>query len=387
VRAGPLEVFAVALRLGVTSFGGPIAHLGYFRTEYVERRRWLDDAGFAELVALGQFLPGPTSSQVGMAVGYSRAGLPGALAGWAGFTLPSAVIMAAFGLLATGGGIDGDDVWLRALKLVAVAVVLDAVIGMARQLAATWATAVITVVTGAVLLVVPTSGLAQIACLAAAAVVGLVMFPSQADAEPDELPLQVGRRFGVVALMAFAAFLAVLPLIAGLGNLAELADAMYRAGALVFGGGHVVLPLLAVEMVPDLVSETDFLAGYGVAQAVPGPLFTFGTYLGQVAAGLPGAVVATVAIFLPGALILFGVLPFWQRVRSDARAQAALVGVNAAVVGLLGAAWVDPITSSSITSALDVGFATVLFVGLRFVKAPPWLVVVTAVLASPLLDL
>jgi chromate transporter len=387
VRAGPLEVFAVALRLGVTSFGGPIAHLGYFRTEYVERRRWLDDAGFAELVALGQFLPGPTSSQVGMAVGYSRAGLPGALAGWAGFTLPSAVIMAAFGLLATGGGIDGDDVWLRALKLVAVAVVLDAVIGMARQLAATWATAVITVVTGAVLLVVPTSGLAQIACLAAAAVVGLVMFPSQADAEPDELPLQVGRRFGVVALMAFAAFLAVLPLIAGLGNLAELADAMYRAGALVFGGGHVVLPLLAVEMVPDLVSETDFLAGYGVAQAVPGPLFTFGTYLGQVAAGLPGAVVATVAIFLPGALILFGVLPFWQRVRSDARAQAALVGVNAAVVGLLGAAWVDPITSSSITSALDVGFATVLFVGLRIVKAPPWLVVVTAVLASPLLDL
>jgi chromate transporter len=380
-------VFAVALRLGVTSFGGPIAHLGYFRTEYVERRRWLDDGAFAELVALGQFLPGPTSSQVGMAVGYSRAGLPGALAGWAGFTLPSAVIMAVFGAIATGGGIDGDEVWLRALKLVAVAVVLDAVIAMARQLAATWPTAVVAVVTGAVLVVVPTSGLAQIACLIVAAVVGLLLFRSQANSEPGELPLRVGHRIGVVALTAFAALLAVLPLIGGLGVLAELSDAMYRAGALVFGGGHVVLPLLEAEMVPDLVSETGFLAGYGVAQAVPGPLFTFGSYLGQVAAGLPGAVVATVAIFLPGALLLFGVLPFWQRVRSDARVQAALVGVNAAVVGLLGAAWVDPITSSSIASALDAGFAAVLFVALHFVKVPPWLVVVTAVLASPLLAL
>jgi chromate transporter len=386
VRAGPLEVLAVTLRLGVTSFGGPIAHLGYFRTEYVERRRWLADAEFAEIVALGQFLPGPTSSQVGMAVGYIRAGMPGAIAGWVGFTLPSAVIMAVFGAVATGS-VGGDEVWLRALKLVAVAVVLDAVVGMARQLAAARATAMVAVVTGAVLLVLPTSGLMQVACLVAAAFVGLLLFGRQAVSEPGDLPLHVGRRVGVVALAAFVGLLVVLPLIAGLGVLADLADAVYRAGALVFGGGHVVLPLLEAEMVPGLVSETDFLAGYGVAQALPGPLFTFGTYLGQVAAGLPGAVVATVAIFLPGALIMFGVLPFWQRIRSDARVQSALVAVNAAVVGLLGAAWIDPIATNSITSVLDAGFAAVLFVALRFVKTPPWVVVVSAVLASPLLAL
>jgi chromate transporter len=387
VRAGPLEVFVVTLRLGFTSFGGPIAHLGYFRTEYVERRRWLDDTAFAELVALGQFLPGPTSSQVGMAVGYARAGLPGAVTGWAGFTLPSAVIMAVFGAIATGGAVGGDEVWLRALKLVAVAVVLDAVIGMARQLAATWKTALIALVTAAVLLVLPVSGLIQVACLVAAAAVGLLLFRSRKVSEPGELPLRVGPRTGLIALTAFVALLAALPLIAGLGVIAELADAMFRAGALVFGGGHVVLPLLETETVPGLMSETEFLAGYGVAQALPGPLFTFAAYLGQVAAGLPGAVTATVAIFLPGSLILFGVLPFWARVRSDARVQAALVGVNAAVVGLLGAAWIDPITTSSITSAVDAAFALALFAALRFAQAPPWLVVIAAGVASPLLGL
>ena len=387
MRAGPLEVFVVALRLGVTSFGGPIAHLGYFRTEYVERRRWLDDRAFAELVALGQFLPGPTSSQVGMAVGYTRAGFPGALASWTGFTLPSAAIMTVFGAIATGGAVSGDEVWLRALKLVAVAVVLNAVIGMAQQLAATPRTAVVAALTAAALLALPESGLIQVACLVVAAVVGLVVFRSQALAEPGELPIHLRHRTGLAALTAFAGLLAVLPLLAGIGVLPELAVAMYRAGALVFGGGHVVLPLLETEIVPDLISETEFLAGYGMAQALPGPLFTFATYLGQVAAGLSGAVVATVAIFLPGSLILFGVLPFWQQVRSDSRVQAAIVGVNAAVVGLLGAAWIDPITTGSITSALDVAYATALFLALHFFKAPPWLVVITAVAASPLLGL
>jgi chromate transporter len=387
VRAGPLEVFTVALRLGVTSFGGPIAHLGYFRIEYVERRRWLDDAAFAELVALGQFLPGPTSSQVGMAVGYARAGLSGAAAAWIGFTLPSAVIMTIFGAIATGGAVGGDELWLRALKLVAVAVVLDAVIGMARQLAATWPRAVIAVITGAVLLLLPASGFIQVACLLVAALVGLLWFRSKLDAQPGELPIRVGRRTGLMALTVFGALLAALPLISGLGVLADLADAMYRAGALVFGGGHVVLPLLEAETVPNLVSETEFLAGYGVAQALPGPLFTFAAYLGQVAAGLPGAVVATIAMFLPGSLILFGVLPFWQQVRANARVQAALVGVNAAVVGLLGAAWIDPITTSSVTTVADAVFAVALFGALHFAKAPPWLVVIAAVLASPLLGL
>jgi chromate transporter len=379
-------VFTVALRLGLTSFGGPIAHLGYFRTEYVERRRWLTDAAFAELVALGQFLPGPASSQVGMAIGYTRAGWRGALAGWTGFTLPSAVIMAGFGALAARADI-GDEVWLRALKLVAVAVVLDAVIGMARRLAATRSTAAIAIITGVALLVLPTSGLAQVGCLALAGLAGLLGFRSQPVPDPAELPLNVGRRAGVVALSAFVALLALLPFIAGLGVLAELADAMYRSGALVFGGGHVVLPLLEAETVPGLIDETSFLAGYGVAQALPGPLFTFASYIGQVAADLPGAAVATIAVFLPGFLILFGVLPFWQRVRSDGRVQAALIAVNAAVVGLLAAALIDPIMTSSVDTVVDALFAAALFVALHFAKVPPWLVVIGAVLASPVLGM
>ena len=386
MRAGPGEVFTVALRLGMTSFGGPIAHLGYFRAEYVERRRWLSDAAFAELVAIGQFLPGPASSQVGMAVGYTRAGLAGAVAGWAGFTLPSAVAMSAFGALAATGSV-GDEVWLRALKLVAVAVVLDAVIGMARRLATTPTTAAMAVLTGVVLLLLPTSGLVQVGCLAAAGLLGLLLFRSEPLSDSEPLPLHVERRTGAVALAAFAALLLVLPLLSGFGTLLELTDAMYRAGALVFGGGHVVLPLMQAETVPDLVSEDAFLAGYGAAQALPGPLFTFATYLGQVAAGFPGALVSTISVFLPGFLILLGVLPFWQQVRSDPRVQAGLVGVNAAVVGLLGAALIDPIATSAVTSGVDVVFAAALFVALHLVKAPPWLIVLAAVLASPLLGL
>jgi chromate transporter len=322
-----------------------------------------------------------------MAIGYVRARLPGAVAGWLGFTLPSAVIMAIFGALATGGGVGGDELWLRALKLVAVAVVLDAVIGMARRLAATWTTARIAVASGAAMLVLPASGLIQVACLLIAAAIGLMFFRVAPTPAADELQVRVPRRAGAAALTTFVALLALLPLAAGLGVLAEIADAMYRAGALVFGGGHVVLPLLEAETVPGLVSQADFLAGYGVAQALPGPWFTFGTCLGQVAAGVPGAVVGTLAIFLPGFLILFGVLPFWQQVRSDGRVQAALTAVNAAVVGLLGAAWIDPIVTSSVTSALDAGFAAGLFGALSVLRAPPWLVVVAAVLASPLLGL
>ncbi|MCU0266347.1 MAG: chromate efflux transporter [Actinomycetia bacterium] len=380
------EVFAAALRLGLTSFGGPIAHIGYFRAEYVQRRRWLDDAAFAELVAVAQFLPGPASSQVGMAVGYTRAGLPGALAGWAGFTLPSALAMAAFGVVAATQDL-ADQPWLAALKLVAVAVVLDAVIGMAQRLTATLATAAIAVVTAVALLLLPTSGLLQVGCLLVAAAVGLVLFRRTALASGGPLPLRIGRRTGVVCLTALSALFLLLPVLEATGVLGDLAAGVYRAGGLVFGGGHVVLPLLETETVPDLVSETEFLAGYGLAQALPGPLFTFATYLGQVAAGLPGALVATVFVFLPGLLVLLGVLPFWQAIRGSARVQAALVGVNAAVVGLLGAALVDPIVAESVSSAADLLFAGVLFAALRVAHLPPWVVVVGAVAASPLLAL
>jgi chromate transporter len=380
-----VEVFVAALRLGLTSFGGPAAHLGYFRTEYVERRRWLTDAAYAELVALAQFLPGPMSSQVGMAVGYTRAGVRGAVSAWFGFTLPSAVLMAIAGAFVVNGTIGGDEVWVTALKLVAAAVVLDAVIGMASRLASTARTVVIAAATTAALLLLPTSGLAQVGTLAVAALVGLVLFRNAPTAEPGVLPLAIGRKAGVAALVVFAVLLVALPLLSGLGVLPELAAAMYTAGSFVFGGGHVVLPLLEAETVPALVTESEFLAGYGLAQAMPGPLFTFGTFLGQVSAGVPGAVVATIAIFLPSLLILLGVLPFWQGVRTDRRVQAALVAVNAAVVGLLTAALIDPITTSSIDSVRDGAFAVVLFVLLRFAHWPPWAVVLLALLASPLL--
>jgi chromate transporter len=381
-----LEVFRVALRLGLTSFGGPIAHLGYFRKEYVERRRWLTEGAYAELVALAQFLPGPASSQVGMGVGWHRAGLAGALAGWLGFTLPSAVLLAACGAFAATGEIR-DQPWLRALQLVAVAVVLDAVIGMARRLANRPGTAAVAVAVGVALLLAPRVAWVQVACLAAAGVLGLLLFRRHVDETPaEDLDIRISRRAGVAALVAFGTLLVALPALAGLGVLTALADAMYRAGALVFGGGHVVLPLLEIEVVPDLVGPDAFFAGYGLAQAAPGPLFTFGSYLGQVAGGVPGAVVATIAVFLPGSLILVGVLPFWNRVRTNVGMRAAVTAINAAVVGLLAAAWIDPIVLSAVHGPVEAVFAAALFAGL-LLKTPPWAVVAAAVLASPLLGL
>jgi chromate transporter len=379
------QVFGVALRLGVTSFGGPIAHLGYFRQEYVVRRRWLSEEAYAEVVAVSQVLPGPASSQVGFAVGMTQRGPVGGLAAWLGFTLPSALVMAGFAVLAATGRFD-DALWLAALKLVAVPVVLHAVVGMGRRLAATGRTATLAVLTFVAILLVP-SPATQVVALAVAAVLGVALLRDVAPVGPAELPLRLGRRWGAVALIGFAAMLVMLPLLAATGPLAEVAAVHYRAGALVFGGGHVVLPLLQEQVVPGTVDDTTFLAGYGVAQAVPGPLFTFGTYLGQVMAGVPGAVVATVFIFLPGFLLLLGVLPFWSAVRTDRRVSSALVGVNAAVVGVLAAALYDPIMTTTLVGPVEVVLAAALYLALALGKAPPWLVVLGAVLASPLLAL
>ncbi len=381
--AGLGEVFVAALRLGLTSFGGPVAHLGYFRTEYVDRRRWLDDEAYAELVAISQFLPGPASSQVGFAVGMTQRGLPGGVVAWLGFTLPSAVLLAAFGAVAASGAL-GDPVWLQALKIVAVAVVLDAVLGMARRLTATARTATLAVLTFGAVVLVP-SGVTQVVALLVAAGAGLWLFRDAAAAGPVALPVRVSRRVGAACLLLFVVLLAAVPALAGSGPLADLAAKTYRAGSLVFGGGHVVLPLLEQQAVPALMDSSTFLAGYGAAQAVPGPLFTFATYLGQVAAGVPGAVVATVFVFLPGFLLLVGVLPFWTRVRDDRRVQAGLVGVNAAVVGILAAALYDPIITSTLTGAVPVVFAAALFVLLHVWRAPAWAVVLVAVVASPVL--
>ena len=377
------EVFTVALRLGLTSFGGPIAHLGYFRTEYVQRRRWLTDDQYSEIVALAQVLPGPASSQVGFAVGWTQQRLAGALAAFAGFTLPSALLMAGFAAVVTTQDVT-DAVWLTALKIVAVAVVTDAVLGMGRALASTGRTATLAVVAFGVVLLVP-SPVAQVAALLVAGLAGAWLFAGSSARGPRDLPLTVSRGWGTAALAVLAVLLLAVPLATRAGGLAELAGIHARAGALVFGGGHVVLPLLEAPMVPALMDDSTFLAGYGMAQAVPGPLFTVSAYLGQVVAGPAGALVALAFIFVPGLLLLVGVLPFWARLRGNDRVQAGLVGVNAAVVGVLAAALYDPLITTTLLGPGEVVFAAALLVALHVWKAPPWTVVLGAVLASPLL--
>lgn len=375
------EVFRAFLKLGVTSFGGPVAHLGYFRDELVLRRRWLDEGAYAETVALCQFLPGPASSQVGFALGLQRAGFAGALAAWTAFTLPSAIILFSFayGAEALTGPI--GQALVHGLKLVAVPIVAHAIWGMARSLTPDLPRAAIA--TAALLLAtfVPTA-LGQVGAIAAGGAVGLWLCKKGTPpAQPTIVP-RVGRRAGLLCLAAFLALLFGLPLAALLSGSHGLAlfDALYRAGALVFGGGHVVLPVLETEVVRSgWVSKDGFLAGYGAAQAVPGPLFTFASYLGAVGGpepnGVGGAAIALVAIFLPGLLLLVGALPFWTVMRERNWAQAALAGTNAAVVGILSRAFLDPVCSSAIEAPVDIAIAAAGFVALSFAKIPAWGVV------------
>ena len=390
-----LEVLLVALKLGLTSFGGPVAHLGYFRDEYVTKRRWLDDEAYADMVALCQFLPGPASSQVGMAVGMTRAGIGGGVAAWLGFTLPSAALLilfgygvAAFGELAAGG-------WLRGLKVVAVAVVAFAVYGMARNLTPDRPRATVAIVTAIGMLFWRTP-LTQMLAIAAAAAAGVLLL-KDAPATPAGAPPRTAARGAlstVVGLSAFGLLLAGLPVASRIADSEWLRvfDGFYRAGSLVFGGGHVVLPLLEAEVVPaGWVSRDQFIAGYGMAQAVPGPLFTFSAYLGTVMAGSPsgwsGGLLALVAIFLPSFLLLIGVLPLWQRLRASHRFRSALAGINAAVVGLLLAALYDPVWLSAIHQPADIALALAAFAMLAWWKAPPWLVAIAGAAAGAALVL
>jgi len=382
------EVLMVFLRLGLTSFGGPVAHLGYFRDEFVVRRRWLDDHAYADLVALCQFLPGPASSQVGIAIGLSRAGYAGALAAWTGFTLPSAIalVLFAYGVSALGD-VSGAG-WLHGLKVVAVAVVAQAVLGMMRALAPDRERATMAVVAAIVVLANP-SAWGQIGAIALGAIAGLALLRADAPTNHASLPLNVGRATGTVMLAIFFALLIGLPLLTsatpwqGL----RLFDAFYRAGSLVFGGGHVVLPLLQASVVPPgWVTNDTFLAGYGAAQAVPGPLFTFAAYLGA-AMTLPpngwlGAVIGLVAVFLPSFLLVVGALPYWEALRRRGAAQAALRGVNAAVVGLLLAALYNPVWTAGITGTSDFAIAVAAFLLLFMWQTPPWLVVVLSAAAA-----
>ncbi|MFC3706148.1 chromate efflux transporter [Devosia honganensis] len=387
-RGNPGEVFFAFLKLGVTSFGGPIAHLGYFRDELVIRRRWTDEAGYADLVALCQFLPGPASSQVGFALGLLRAGPLGALAAWVGFTLPSALLLALFAF--TAAALEGPVAQgvLHGLKLVAVAVVAQAVFGMAKSLTPDRERAGIAVL--AVGLTVLLGGaLGQVGAIALGALAGLWLCrggetPTARQAFP------VSRRAGIVALVVFAALMLGLPLLGGAGQGLALFDGFYRAGALVFGGGHVVLPLLEAETVArGWLTQDAFLAGYGAAQAVPGPLFTFAAYLGAAMAPVPngvtGAIIALIAIFLPGMLLLVGALPFWNGLRRWPAAQAAMRGANAAVVGLLGAALYDPVFVGAVQSPRDFVLALAGFVALIAWKSPPWVVVAALAAAGGLI--
>ncbi|TAK70018.1 MAG: chromate efflux transporter [Actinomycetota bacterium] len=376
------EVLGVALKLGLTSFGGPNAHAGYFHAEYVVRRRWLSDELFAELLAISQALPGPSSSQLGAAIGFCRSRTRGAVAAWLGFTLPSAILMIGFAWFAYGRDLRGA-VWLHALGLVAVAVVLDAVLSLGRRLASTWPTAAAAVGAAVAVLLIP-SPVTQVAVLLVAAAIGAVFRRRTITAAMLSTLPAVTRRAGRLCLAAFVLGLVLLAALANTSPLANLAQAMYRSGTLVFGGGHVVLPLLQASTVPNLVSEQQFLTGYGAAQAIPGPLFTFSAFLGQSSTGPVGAIVAVVAIFAPGMLLLFGLLPYWTRIRTAPTVHAGLVMVNGAVVGLLAAAWYDPIIVSSVHAPLDVAFAAALFLFLRL-RVPPWAVVVGAIAASPLL--
>ncbi|HDZ45405.1 hypothetical protein LCGC14_0193330 [marine sediment metagenome] len=378
-RARVKEVFLAFLLLGLTSFGGPIAHLGYFRTEFVARRKWLTEQAYADLVALCQFLPGPASSQVGFALGLMRAGPWGAAMAWLAFTLPSAIVLVlfAFGAAVLDGPIASGII--HGLKVVAVAIVAHAVWGMARNLCPDKTRAGIAL--AAVFTVVVVSGpLGQVAAIVLGGLVGLALCRDSAAATNSEpLHFPVSRRVGSIALGLFAALLVLLPLLAGSAIWLAIADAFYRSGALVFGGGHVVLPLLEAEVVQSgWITPDQFLAGYGAAQAVPGPLFTFAAYLGALLPGINGilgALLALVAIFIPGFLLLVGVLPFWNQFRQWGSAQALMRGANAAVVGILGAALYQPVWTSAIIGPYEFVLALTGFLLLTIWKLPAWAVV------------
>jgi chromate transporter len=385
------EVFAAFLKLGLTSFGGPIAHLGYFRDELVIRRKWLDETTYADLIALCQFLPGPASSQVGFALGILRGnGLLGGLAAWFAFTMPSALILFAFAIGAsafTGLAAEG---FLHGLKLVAVAVVAQAIWGMSHTLTPDRARAGIALASVAVV-VFFVGSFGQIAAIALGACAGLWLCRAEVAPASGHLNFPVTRRAGVVALVLFAALLLIPPIVAAATSSQGLAlfDAFYRSGAFVFGGGHVVLPLLQAQVVaPGWVTNEAFLAGYGLAQAVPGPLFTFAAYLGTVMGpapnGVAGATIALVALLLPGMLLVYGMLPFWDAMRTRPAAQAAMRGSNAAVVGILGAALYNPVWTSAVLTPRDFALALAGFLLLSVWKMPPWIVVVLLAAAGTL---
>ncbi|WP_110929577.1 chromate efflux transporter [Bacillus massiliglaciei] len=378
-----LEILRVSTRLGLTSFGGPIAHLGYFHEEYIRRRKWMDEKSYADLVALSQFLPGPSSSQVGIGIGIARGGLLGGIISFLGFTLPSVIVLILFATALQSFEMENSG-WIKGLKVVAVAVVAHAVLGMAKNQTPDIHRKTIALLTIVITLLWQTP-FTQIGIILLSGIAGFFLYRKEHVPEGNSSHLPVSRRLGAICLLLFFALLFLLPVLSSLisNKWLALMDSFYRSGSLVFGGGHVVLPLLEQEFVAKgLLSEQEFLAGYGAAQAVPGPLFTFAAYVGAVITGWQGGLFAWFAIFLPGFLLILGTLPFWDALRTNRNVKGALLGVNASVVGLLISALYHPIWTSSIETSLDFSLAAILFFMLVYWKLSPWIIVLIGILAG-----
>ena len=381
-----LEILLVSTRLGLTSFGGPTAHLGYFHEEYVRRRKWMDEKSYADLVALAQFLPGPASSQVGIGIGVMRAGVLGGIVSFLGFTLPSVIALILFALLLTGFDI-GNAGWIHGLKIVAVAVVAHAILSMAKNLTPDLRRKAIALFALIGTLVWQTA-FTQVGVILIAALFGFLLYKQHEKDEEVSTRFPITKRVSAICLLLFFGLLIFLPIIREMTGSYWVAmfDSFYRSGSLVFGGGHVVLPLLEQEFVPTgWLSEESFLAGYGATQAVPGPLFTFAAYLGAVMKGWQGGLIATIAVFLPAFLLILGALPFWDSLRNNPNIKGAIMGVNAAVVGILISALYNPIWTSSILRPIDFALASILFSMLVYWKLPPWIVVLTGAIGGSLM--
>lgn len=371
-----LEIFMTALKLGLTSFGGPVAHLGYFKDEYVDRKKWLDDKLYADIIALCQFLPGPASSQVGISIGMMRGGILGGVLSWLGFTMPSVIVLVVFAMLYLQMDIS-DQAFISSLKVVAVAVVLHAIMGMAKNLTPDKPRIIIAIIASGVMLLYPNVWV-QILTILGGALIGFVLFQKRERTKIEIFNINIPKKVSYYSLAALGGLLVLMPLLANwINNIyITLFDVFFRVGAIVFGGGHVVLPMIEREIVPaGLISPDAFLAGYGMAQAVPGPLFTFASYLGAIIADVPGAIVATIAVFLPSFLLIIAVLPFLAQLRENHYFQSALMGVNATVVGILVAAFYDPVLTSGIVSGTDFFLGFVLFMLLIIWKLPAWSIV------------
>ncbi|GGC98796.1 chromate transporter [Thalassobacillus devorans] len=378
-----LEILAVSTKLGLTSFGGPVAHLAYFKDEYIDRRKWLDDKTYADIIALCQFLPGPASSQVGIAIGMLRGGILGGVVSWFGFTVPSIIVLIIFAMMYQTFAL-GDAGFIHSLKVVAAAVVLHALIGLGKKLTPDKARIAIALVAAAVMLLYPSAWM-QILIILAAGLLGIRQFKDKSEPKVQTFNVNISKKLGITSLGILVFTLVMLPLLTKMTDnpLLSIFDTFFRVGSLVFGGGHVVLPMIEREVVPQgLMTANEFLAGYGMAQAVPGPLFTFSSYLGTMMEGIAGAIVATIGIFLPSFLLIIAALPFLNELRSRKSFQGVLMGVNASVVGILLAAFYDPVLKSSIFTGADFALGTILFALLNIWKVPAWLIVILGVIGG-----